>query len=268
MYPLALGQIFMIMHTCTGTGGFDGVTEEQRASVIIPGVSSPNGDVVIRARLLGTQGNAYTVGFIDMGAGITVTTTSVIQVGTSILVTLRRSPSAVLATASEVAAAINAVTSFGFPISADARTSTPTVCKGVSATPLTGGVDANIIDPSGTQFISSFSNLNSGVFTFENFSEVVHIRQLQFTFALSSPATLGVYLANLTPGLGLVAGSDGPIIEVAMTAAPGNDFGITDVRIPVLPYQACLVQCLTSAPAAQPGVVKIWAERLGPNLIQ
>lgn len=266
MYPVGVGKLFMVQHECTGTGGFDGATERGRAKVTMPGPAA-SGDVIVRAKRYGVAGNAYTVQFIDAGAGQTRSTTTVQQVGTSILVTLRRNTLAILATADEVAAAINNFSDYNFPVVADpADPISPTVVQAVSATALTGGLDPTTTDHAGLQYRSTFANSNSGVFFFENFTEVVQIRKIQTKFTLAVPAHLKIQTVNLTDGLGLRSGDVGPLVDFDLTVI-ANDYGVTDIRDPLLPYQGLLVQCLDGSNNPQPGAVKIWVERMGVGLV-
>lgn len=261
MYPVGLGSVFMIQHRVTGTGGFDGATEKGRAHVTLAGPLA-TGNVIIRAKRYGTALNGYSVQFLDPGAGVTWPATTVSQNGAVISVKLRRTAlGGITATADEVAAAINAFSDYPFPIAADAASNTPTLVQAVAATPLAGGLDPARIDPARLQYVSTFANTHSGVFLLENYTDVIQIRKLQFKFALSSTAHLKVQVVNLTPGLGLTD-EYGPTLDFDLTPTI-DDYGVTDLRDPLLPYQALTIQCLDSLNVPQAGTVRIYAERIG-----
>lgn len=259
MYPVTTGVTFAVEATVSGTGGFDGATERGRASVTIPGPIS-SGNVIVRAKRYGVLANAYTIQFVDPGAGQTNPVTTVSQIGTAIFVRLRRNSGGILATADEVARAINAFGDYTFPISADAVSSSPTVVQAVATTPLAGGLDPFSIDLAGRIFYSKFTNQNVGVFYFENTFDAVQIRKVQCNFVVGGACKLKIETVAMTPGLGLDTTRKGPVLEADISPST-PDFGITDIRDPLLPYQALLVRCLDGSSNPQPGFVRVEARR-------
>jgi hypothetical protein len=259
MYLGATGLPFEVQITTSGSGGFDGQTERGRAARTVPGPTS-DGDVVVRAKNVGAAANAYTVAFVDPGAGIVNPVTTVALTANTVAVRLRRDGSGILATADEVAAAVNAVSDFGFPVVADAASPTPGLVQASAALALTGGVDPVAVDPARTQFRYAYPNLPAGVFYFENLYGALHIRKIQARFTLLAAAHLKVQTVTLTPGLGLVLAEALPILDVDLTASV-NDYGVTDVKDLVLPYQAVLVSCVNGSNVPQPGTVRIYAQR-------
>lgn len=168
MYPTPIGLKYFVQQKITGTGTFDGTEYGRARRTVDPGVGA-NGIISYASKLLGTVGNALTVQYVDVGAGLTQASTVVTQVGPAIKVILRRSSGAILATATEVAAAVNAaVTNLdpAYAIRARVTGSGASVVTATSALSFTGGADP-VIDRN--QFFWSMPvNTNGGLFQFEN----------------------------------------------------------------------------------------------------
>lgn len=139
MYPSAVGTSFIVQQQTSGTGRFL-AAEYGRARVTIPN-GDANAVVRIAAKLYGALGNSLTVEFVDRGSGIAVPATTISQTGPALRVVLRRlSGGAPLATANEVAAAINSFGAFtGTPVAAIAGGDGTGVCSGYIPQSLTGG---------------------------------------------------------------------------------------------------------------------------------
>lgn len=259
MFPIVEGVEFCIEIRCAGTGGFDGATERMRASVTLPGALS-SGNVTYRAKYYGATANSYSIQQLNPGNGINFTTTTVEQNGTNIYVKLRRDASTgILATAEEVADAVNKVTAYGFPIVAEAPTSS-TVVQASALTALSGGVDFDSIDPTRRTFVKTFTNQNVGVFHFGNFREGLQIRKIQTNFTLSSPSKLKIQSVRFTPGLAMIADSKGPVFDYALSSAL-PDYGISDIKDPLLPYEGLVISCKDSSNNPQPGFIRLYAKR-------
>lgn len=107
MYPTSVGTSFVIQQMTSGTGQFTGADFGRARVTMTHG--DADSEVRVAALLYGPMGNAYSVAFIDRGAGVVVPATTVELQGTALRVTLRRgSTGSPLARGAEVAAAINA----------------------------------------------------------------------------------------------------------------------------------------------------------------
>lgn len=151
MYPSSVGTSFVIQQMTSGTGQFTGA-DFGRARVTM---SHGDADSAVRvaSRLYGPLGNSYSVEFIDRGAGVAVSVTTVELQGTALRVTLRRGTGgAPLANGIEVAAAINAFERC--PVRAVAGGTGLGLVTAVASTALTGGV-AQWGAPTGTVWSST-----------------------------------------------------------------------------------------------------------------
>lgn len=167
MYPTPVGLKYFVQQKVTGTGTFDGTEYGRARRTVDPGVGA-NGIVQYAARLYGADANALTIQYVDAGAGITIAATTVTQVGPAITVILRRSSGAILATATEVAAAVNAYTSRGqgaFAIRAYVPGTGASVVTATVALAFTGG--ANPTTDVTQYFWDIPVNGNAGFFHFE-----------------------------------------------------------------------------------------------------
>lgn len=248
MYPTPLGTPFCVQETTLDTN-FTAATERGRAKRAF---GSGGSQVVVGAKLLGTEANAYTVALIDRG--VAVSATSVSQNGAAIEVTLRRSSGAVLATADEVAGVINAA---GLPVRASYGGTG--VVVPAAATALAGGLAPTSVDPSGTRFEwARTSGQSGGFFYFENHQDVMVVTAIQakFTGLGGSPIPLRVATVNLNAGLEAVSGSDISVKD-AEVASAYPEFTLAGLDgIPLMPYQALLVTC------AAVGQVRVTVQRL------
>lgn len=248
MYPTPLGPPFCIQET-TLDANFTAATELGRAKRTVgPGGSQ----IIVGAKLLGTEANAYTVALIDRG--IAVSATSAVQVGSAIEVTLRRSSGALLATPQEVAAAINAA---GLPVRATWSGTTPMTAAAAAA--LTGGLAPAYRDPSGSRFEwSRGTGVAGGFFYFENHEHSVVITGLQAKFSGLSGTLIPLRFAvvNLDDGLEVVSGTDIAVKEAEVNSTY-PEYGVSGVDgIVLLPYQALRVTC------AAVGRVRVTAQRM------
>lgn len=246
MYPTPLGTPFCVQETTLDTG-FIADTERGRAKRAIGSVGNV---VTVGAKLLGTEANAYTVALIDRG--VAVAQTSVAQVGSAFEVTLRRSSGALLATASEVAAAINAA---NLPVRASYVGG---VMAAVPATALTGGLAPSVVDPSGTRFEwSRTTGQSGGFFYFENLQDVMVVTSIQAKFSgLGGAIPFRVSIINLDAGLEKISGTD-IVVKDAEVSSTYPDFSLSGTDgIPLFPYQALLVSC------AAVGTVRVTAQRM------
>lgn len=249
MYPTPLGLPFCIEET-TLDANFTGAVERGRAKRTFGAGSS---QVLIGAKLLGPEANSYSVALVDRG--VTVSSTSVVQTGTSFDVILRRSSSAILATAAEVSVAINAA---NLPIRATAASGGAGVVVAAGSAALTGGLSPSYVDPTNTRFEwSRTTGQVGGFFYFENHQDVLVVTGVQAKFSgLGSTLPLRVAVINLDAGLEPIVGSDISVKDAEVSAAY-PEFSLAGLDgIPLLPYQALLVTC------AAVGKVRVTAQRM------
>lgn len=251
MYPLSNGATFLVqqsMAASPGTSVFDG-SDYGRAQLALFGGGSANGRLWFRAKRYGTSANALMVALINPGGTLATTTASL--TGTLIDVRLRTTSGVIQATAAEVANAVNAVRSFGFPVVADydRTTSGNGVVSAVAGTYLSGGVDPRV-EGDQTQYKWDLPmNSNGGLIYFEQERPVI-IREMGANFpTIGGPTLFKIWKVNLTPGLGIYTAEKVPLFERTLDAGGAGDIGFSDARSPVLPNQALLVEC------ALPGIV-------------
>jgi hypothetical protein len=255
MYPINNGGTFLVQQAVPA-GVFDG-TEVGRAGLAFDGPAAPDSRVLVRARRYGTAANAYGVVLADPGT--TGTTLRVEQAGTTITVRLVRTGGGISTTAAEVAAAINAKARAtpGFPLVADAdpNGTGAGVVAAAPLTPLTGGLDPGTWDDVRGHYKWTFAG-NGGLFYFEQ-EEAVFLRQVHVNLTIAPGAShvVRLWIVNLTPGLAPIPGERGPLIEGVTCTDTSPAFGVTDVRAPVLPGQALLVE------ADAPGIVTCYVRR-------
>lgn len=141
MYPTPLGSSFVVSQKISGTGQFNG-TDYGRAKATLPH-ASPNGVVRVASRVYGAGANALSVEYVDRGVSNVVAATVVEQVGPATRVILRRAAlGSPLATAAEVAAAINAFTiPRAYPLGAVYGGDGTGVVAALAPTLLAGGVN-------------------------------------------------------------------------------------------------------------------------------
>jgi hypothetical protein len=247
MYPSAVGHKFLIQYTVSGTGFFDG-TEYGRARLTVdPGLGADS-VVYFASKLYGSASNALTVEYVDAGPGVIVGATTVTQIGPAIRVLLRRSAAAVLATAAEVAAAVNAFTAYnspGYAISARAGGNGTGVVAAIGPLSFTGGADPIRV---GSQFLWTVpTNGNAGFVHLENsFPMWILGFSARFNVLLPGPFTVSLARVRLEPDFT-------PILSEAVNFFVFNgltpsapDIAYTDVKQLIHPGQGILVT--TSAP--------------------
>lgn len=253
MYPVPLGVNFVVSQQASGTGAFTGA-DYGRAKLTVPN-GDANAVVRVAAKLYGTICNGLTIEFVDRGLGNAVAATTVEQVGTAIRVILRRlTTGSVLATAAEVAAAINAFTEFPLPIGAVAGGTGLGVVGAVAPTALASGVNPTT---SPDVYRWGLVNTNFGLFHFEQDGSVV-IRQIEAKFTISSGThTFTVSRVPLNEAFEPVTAEALPVFvyENLTTARP--DIAISDIEVLVPPRWA--LQVVTSS--ALVGIVRMDVRR-------
>lgn len=248
-----LGSSTCIQQVISGTGNFLSTLPARHLGRAYLSHGSSTAELRFRARRLGADGNSIQIRLVDTGT--TQTTTLVNQVGQVVSVTLRNSGSAITATASEVADAINnwqnpLNPSLGAPLVAWAAGSG--VVTALSATSLAGGLDPTIV---GSQLkFTGATNANGGVFYFEQ-TEPLIIRQVEAKFTIpSGSGTVTFKIANLTPGLEIISAESISVTSAAVSnTVTEASFG--DVGYILLPLQAFIVD------AAYPGTARVYGRR-------
>lgn len=220
MYPVPLGSNFMVSQKASGSGAFTGA-DHGRARATVAN-ADPNAVVRVAARRYGALANALTVEFVDQGAGNAVAATRVEQVGTALRVLLRRGASgSPLATAAEVAAALNAHAPLdGNPVGAVAGGTGGGVVASASPQALAGGADPT----TDGRYVYRWApaNTNVGLFHVEQETPVL-VRQLDAAFTVpSGTRTLTVSRAPLNAAYEADPAEAIPLFEYAglTTAAP------------------------------------------------
>lgn len=253
MFPTQLGTAFMAQQVVSGTGVFNG-SEYGRAKASISN-ADPNAVVRVSARLYGTAPNSYTIELYDAGAGITVPATTASQVGAQIRVTLRRSiEDGILATAAEVAAAINSART---GIVATYGGTGNGVVSAVGPQPITGtalGVDATIAGPDCSLVLYYLPvNTNGGLFYFEQEQSLV-VRQFEAKFTVPGGTyTVSVERVNLNDNLEVISSESIPNYVWPGITALAPDIAYSDNNLYLHPRQALRV--VTSG-GGLPGIVR------------
>lgn len=250
MYPIQSGSPFLVQQVVSGTGVFDG-TEYGRTKATIPN-GDPNAVVLLSSRLYGVASNNYTIAFLDAGPGVTVAATTVTQVGVAISVSLRRSAGALLATAAEVASAINV---FFTGVAATYGGTGNGVVAALAATALNGGintalgVDPSIAGPNNERYSWYLpTNSNAGHFYFEN-EETIIVRQFEAIFTVPAGTyTVTVSRMNLNDNLSEIAGETVPVYVYNGLTTARPDTAFSDLGILIQPRQALKVVTSGSFP--------------------
>jgi|GEM_PF-4674066 len=250
MYTLSNGTTFLVQQLTAATPGtsmFDG-SDYGRASLALFGGGAANGRLWFRAKRYGAATNSLFVALINPGGNYPATTVTLN--GAILEVRLRCVSGAITATAKNVADAVNAISTYAFPIVADYDRSTggDALVSAVSSTALTGGVNPRI-EAASQQFKWDLPiNVNGGFFYFEQDVPVV-IRQMGARFpTIAAPTLFQIWQVNLTPGLGLYEEAV-PVFQRTLDVGDADNIGFSDARIPLLPYQALYVEC------ALPGII-------------
>jgi len=251
MYPSNSGSTFLVQQVISGTGTFS-KTEFGRASLVVPGPSSPDTELTFRAKKYGTLSNGYTVELFDAG-GTTVPLLLTLT-GNAIKVQLQRVAGAIVTVAPDVANLINSTKIAGFPVVCD-----PTDPGGIA--PLAAASATNLVDgedPGETQtpyqYKWSRDNLDGGMFYFEH-EEPVFLRKFGAVVSgITGPTEISLWAANMTKG-GTVIESEKIRVFTFILDIDKPDISFTDVREPLLPNQCYLVEC------ALPGLVQMYVRR-------
>jgi len=267
MLPLNSGALFQVSQSALDQyHHFDGSTYGRaRATVISSGKT--DSDVYLAARLLGTAPNAVTVEFEDDGPGIEVTTTTVSQAGSAITVNLRRSTMAVLATAKEVADALNAAAaaSKAFPLTAHYQ---GTGLGAVSAkTALHLDNNKSGVDPNPAEYNSPWhwappvgQTFGLGVFYFENVLETVRIRAVSFYFDVLAGSNYAyISKAKLDPGGAVVTKTKTPLLDPVLLT-PSVKAASFELDAHLFPGEVLIVETDTQVV----GSVFVSAQRMAP----
>jgi hypothetical protein len=253
MYPIQTGNPFMVQQSVTGTGVFDG-TEYGRMKGQVPN-GNPNAVVRLSARLYGQAANAYTIRFMDMGAGVLVPATTVSQSGPAITVTLRRDPvGGILATANEVADAINRAPTGLAAIGGGTGNGVVSAYPTTLVNNVAVGVDPALRGPNANQYLWYLPvNDKGGYFYFEQ-QEALTVRQFQGTFTVpGGTQTVTVWRVNLNSALEPVTSEAIPVFVWDQLTSARPDISVSDVGILLLPQQALYV---TTSGGGLPGVVR------------
>lgn len=249
MYPSAVGHKFLIQYAVSGTGALDG-SEYGRARLTVDPGLGPNAIVYFASKLYGSASNALTVEYVDAGAGVTVVATTVTQVGSAIRVLLRRSAVAILATAAEVADAVNAFTAYsspGFAVAARAGGTGASVVAAIGPLTFTGGADPTRI---GSQFLwTPPVNVNAGFVQLENpFPMWILGFSARFSVLLPGPFTVSLQRVRLEADLTPILAEAVNLFIFGGLTPSAVDIAYTDVKQLIHPGQGILVT--TSAPLA------------------
>lgn len=240
MYPISTGNPFMVQQSVSGTGVFNG-SEYGRAKATLPN-GDPNAVVRVSARLYGSTSNAYSVELVDRGASIVVPQTVIEQTGAAIRVILRRSSSAILATAQEVAAAINALGVAGGVCAIYGGTGNGVV-SAAAAVLLTGGVNPVDRADNHTQYVYVHPvNTSGGFFYFEQ-EETITVRQFECKFVVPGGTySVTVSRVNLNENLEPILAEAVPCFVHDLLTVSKPDIAFADVGILLHPRQGLLVE--------------------------
>lgn len=235
----------MVQQSVTGGGTFDG-TAYGRALGRFPGPGGAAAANVVRisSRLMGALSNAYKLTLYDLGAGTNVPVTTAQLVGAQVLVTLRRTiMDGVLATAQEVASAINAAQ---LPVVASYELTGNGVVAPMVGTfidNLTSGADAALRGPNANQFIWSLpSGDDGGLFYFENREDLI-VPQFEALFSGfgAGAETVTISRENLDSNLEPISGESVPVFVWSSLTSVRPDIAFTGENIILHPYQALSV---------------------------
>lgn len=252
MYSLQNGRPFLVQQICSGSGKFNG-TEYGRAKGVITN-ANPNAIVRVSARLYGTIGNAYTIQFIDAGAGVVVPATVASVSGYSVNVKLRRDALAILATAAEVVDAIN---SAPLGIVAVYNGTGNGVVAAQAPIPITNtafGFDPAVRGPNDDQYLWYYpTNQNGGFFYFEQMRAIT-VRQFEALFTVGvGTFTVTVSRVNLNSNLEPIAGESVPVFVWDQLTSVRPDIAVAEPGLSLLPMQALQV---TTSGGGLPGIAR------------
>lgn len=228
-----------LQHTIGGTGTFTG-EEVGRPSRVI-GTSTAR--VTIKAKSFGTSDNAFHTQFVDDG-GVVQATRVVWVDRTHMRVHLRRNGAGILATAQEVADAINADGN----LCADAG-GTAVVAAAADAA-LTGGVDPTNVHMH--YRIKPADNVDGGLF-FIDATDSLDVLQIAGKFVLSGDEALKVEIVSLNDGLAPVE-AEAFTIHTSTRTTASPSFVLSEQRT-LGPHQAIRVTI------DAPGVVQLTVRR-------
>lgn len=257
-FPIQLGVPFLVQEVVSGTGVFDG-TEQGRASVTVNPLDGINSRVIVRAKRYGSAFNAYTVKTVDPGVGINYPATTVALVGSLVEIKLRRTVISIQATAAEVATAVNAFSSFSFPVCAEADPagSGAGIVSAAGPVSLAGGQDPAFgPDPNGQFKWVRAPNTNGGFFFFEQ-DEPIVLRKFEARMLVTvNPTPIKFEVVNLNAARRPIMAERGLLLEADMT--PSQPYvSMNDIRDVLLPFQAILVTCTVT------GFVRFSVQREG-----
>jgi len=250
MYPIQNGLSFLVQQSVTGTGVFNG-SEYGRAQGRFPFAALPNSDNVVRisARLYGLEGNNYQLQLVDPGIGTNNPSTTAVIQGSRVVVTLRRSSGGgLLATAQEVADAINRAR-LGVGAWYEGTGNGVVAAQGATViNNVRSGVNSTQRGPNVEQYIWSLPiNTNGGFFYFEQEQPVlVHQFESKFDILSGGPHTVTVARVNLTPNLDPIAGESIPVFVWNQLTPTRPDISFSDVGILLHPLQALTVSTSTA----------------------
>jgi len=242
MYPSATGPRFLVQYTVSGAGGRFNGAEYGRARLEL-NTGTPAIVLRVAAKHYGTDANNITLRLVDTGG--VLPQTRVVQSGAAITVFLRRSALALLATAQEVAEAINAFTAYTSPAFAiRARAVEPlstTPIPAVAATHLAGGVDPTMV--AGCQYLWDLpSNAKAGLVDFEQ-TNPVWVTGFSSKFSVPSGThSVTISRSRVMDDFSVVDTEKVPLFTYAGLTATTPDIAISDARLLLLPGQSLIVE--------------------------
>ena len=233
-------QPVVIQHNATGTSVFN-PTDAANAGRAFCTLGTSGAAVTYRAREYGAAGNSLQVAQINPGGKGAL---RIELTGQLIRVYLRHDGSAIVSTADEVAAAVNAA---GLPVLASAAGTS--VVTAVASTSLAHGADPTVFKQQRYVWTPATNGDPMGLIHF-NHEVPLRVHQLELKLATSAAFTFS--LVNLDDGGALISG-DSVLIYGATSA---NGFFATPFCLS--PRQAIAVT------AAQQGIARVVASRFTP----
>lgn len=191
----------------TVSGAFTGV-DAGRAQY---SYGAGNAVLTFKSRTLGADGNLYYIRVTDVGAGVVPTTIAKYSADILTLdVVLRRNAGGILATAAEVAAAVQAISQC--PVLCEYGGTGASSPAALAVTALSGGVDPTLV----SQGLWKFATTNGGLFYFNQRRPIV-VSQFEATLGGSVAWTLGIVnLDNVRAGIAaeraVIAGATGTAV--------------------------------------------------------
>jgi hypothetical protein len=242
---------FCLQHKITGAGTFSAAAPRAlgyaRLSYINGGTS-----LVVRAKHLGTPGNALTIEFRDVRPSVLAASVMKLETATQAVVYLKTNGVAITATALDVVAAINGFRDQGRAVPLDSPLQAGVITDGAVAALALTALGAGGIDPTpgdSPALIRIYSSANGGLFFFEN-NEPFIITEI--SGELDVAVAWEIRRVNVDRGLNVASGETN---RLAQAAAPDDNIQLIDYPIPLVPGQAIQVIAPTQ------GLVQVFARR-------